>query len=50
MVGVLQALLGAMAATLVGLGGPEATLPMVLAMGGAACVSAASFATTRRAR
>ena len=49
LVGVLQALLGAVAAPLAGLGGAQATLPMALTMVLAACVSAAGFAVARAA-
>lgn len=48
LVGVLQSSLGALAAPLVGLGGPEATLPMALAMVVAASVSGVAFAAARR--
>ncbi|MGB4628892.1 MAG: hypothetical protein WBH64_05440, partial [Propionicimonas sp.] len=43
LVGVGQALLGALAAPLAGLGGAHSTLPMALTMIGAAGLAAAAF-------
>lgn len=49
LVGVFQAVFGAVAAPLAGVGGGQATLPMALTMVGAACVSAAGFGLARLA-